>query len=76
MFYAYVLENPEKRLYIGSTENLERRVKQHQEGSARWSSLYGSWELAYSETFLTCSEAKKRERMLKSGKANQNLRAF
>jgi putative endonuclease len=76
MFYVYVLKNPANRLYIGSTENLEKRVKQHQEGGARWTSTHRPWELVYSETYLTRAEAMKRERALKSGKANQDLRAF
>jgi hypothetical protein len=29
MFYAFVLENPRGRLYIVHTDDLERRLKQH-----------------------------------------------
>ncbi len=74
MYYVYVLRNPEGRLYIGSTEDLEKRVKRHQEGGVRWTSSHGPWELAYHESFPTRSEAMRRERVLKSGKANQELR--
>jgi putative endonuclease len=74
MYYIYVLRNLKGRLYIGSAENLERRIKRHQEGSVRWTSGRGPWELAYHETFATRSEAMTRERTLKSGKANQELR--
>jgi putative endonuclease len=76
MFYVYVLKNPEERLYIGSTENLEKRVKRHQDGGVQWTSSHGPWQLVYSETFSSRSEAIHREKVLKSGKANQDLRKF
>ena len=76
MYYVYVLKNLEGRLYIGSTEDLEKRVKRHQDGGVRWTSSHGPWKLAYYETFSTRSEAMRREHILKSGKANQDLREF
>ena len=76
MYYVYVLRNPSGRLYIGSTENLEKRVMRHKSGGVRWTSEHGPWELVYTETYNTRSEAMKRERILKSGIANQSLRAF
>jgi putative endonuclease len=76
MYYVYVLRNPSGKLYIGSTENLEERVKRHKEGGVRWTSAHGPWELAYSETYSTRAEAMRKEKGLKSGKANQELRAF
>ena len=36
LYFVYVLKNPEGRLYIGFTSNLERRVSQHQEGEGGW----------------------------------------
>ena len=73
MFYVYVLRNPSGRLYIGQTDNLDKRVKRHQIGGVRWTSAHGPWELAYNETYSTRSEAMRRERVLKVGKANQEL---
>ncbi len=69
-----MLRNPEGRLYIGFTKNLEKRVKRHQDGEVRWTSQHGPWQMVYSETFSTRPESMKRERILKSGKANQDLR--
>jgi predicted GIY-YIG superfamily endonuclease len=28
-YWTYVLENPEGRYYVGHTENLERRIREH-----------------------------------------------
>ena len=35
-YYVYVLQNPEGRLYIGFTTDLEKRVRRHQEDKAGW----------------------------------------
>ncbi len=74
MFYVYVLRNLEGRLYIGSTQDLDGRVTRHKSGGVRWTSQHGPWELAYSEAFETRAEAVRRERVLKTGRANQELR--
>ena len=74
MYFVYVLRNPEGRLYIGFTADLERRLQQHQEGKAGWTRGRGPWELVLSETFANRTEAMRRERSLKRGKANQELR--
>ena len=73
-YFVYVLKNPEDQLYIGSTANLDARVRRHQEGKAGWTSSRGPWELMYVESFPSRSEAVRRERHLKTGKANQELR--
>ncbi len=74
MFFVYVLRNPQGRLYVGFTEDLERRVKQHQENQGGWTRGKGPWELAEYEVFASRDEALRRERNLKRGKQNQELR--
>jgi putative endonuclease len=74
MYYVYVLRNTSGRLYIGFTSDLNRRVKQHQEGEGGWTSKRGPWELVHYETFVDRVEAMRRERNLKRGKINQELR--
>ena len=73
-FSVYVLRNPGGQLYIGQTESLERRVAAHNAGVSRWTAGRGPWELVYREDFATRSEAIRRERALKSGRLNQELR--
>ena len=69
MFAVYVLRNPAGQLYIGQTAELARRLAQHQQGEARWTRARGPWELVYLETHASRSEAMRRERELKSGRA-------
>ena len=73
-YYVYVLRNPKGQLYIGSTNDLDRRVQQHQQGETRWTRNRGPWELVLSESFPTRADAMRRERNLKRGRANQQLR--
>jgi putative endonuclease len=74
-FTVYVLRNSEGRLYIGQTSTLSERLGQHESGEARWTATRGPWELVCSEEFVTRAEAMRRERALKTGRLNQELRA-
>ncbi|MFH1559992.1 MAG: GIY-YIG nuclease family protein [Chloroflexota bacterium] len=74
MFYVYVLRNSQGQLYVGFTADLERRVRQHQEGKAGWTRTRGPWELVHYETFSDRAEALQRERNLKRGRTNKGLR--
>ncbi|MBA7675904.1 hypothetical protein ES703_84143 [subsurface metagenome] len=73
-YFVYVLQNPERRLYIGFTSDLDRRVRQHQEGKGGWTRSRGPWKLVYYEVFTDRLEAMRRERNLKTGKLNKELR--
>jgi putative endonuclease len=78
MYFLYILQ-PETtgRYYIGSTDSLSRRIKQHNDpaygGSKTTKRFKGPWELAYFESFATRSEAMAREKQLKSWKSRRAL---
>jgi len=76
MFYVYVLKNGKGRLYVGHTNNLERRITEHNTGLSPYTKNRGPWELAYSESFDTRGEAMKREKFLKSGKGRELLKSI
>lgn len=68
LFTVYILRTSANTLYIGQTNNLERRLKQHQSHtslSARYMKLFSSFELVYSEQFGTRAASMKRELQLK-----------
>jgi hypothetical protein len=46
MYFVYVLQNPQGRIYIGFTTHLEKRIQQHQQGEAGWTRARGPWKLA------------------------------
>ncbi len=69
MFYLYILQNDKDSFYIGTTNNLERRLHQHNGGQSKYTKYKGSWKVVYTEYFETRSEAMKREYYLKSQKS-------
>jgi len=67
-YLVYILRTSKNTLYIGQTNNLEKRIKEHREKSARsakYIRYFDSFELVYSETLATRSESMKREAQLK-----------
>lgn len=67
MFYTYMLECADGTLYIGATNDLERRVHQHNHAKqgAHYTKIRRPVLLKYSETFTTLKEARSREAELK-----------
>lgn len=67
-FTVYILRTSSNTLYIGQTNNLEKRLKEHQgksNKSAKYIRYFDSFKLVYSEEYPTRIEAMKRERELK-----------
>ena len=74
-FYVYFLKSLRNNdLYIGSTENLEKRVMLHNSGKVRSTQFYRPWQLLGQEIYNTRSEAAQRERFLKSHQQRELLR--
>ena len=68
MFTVYVIQSILHHYrYVGLTDNLKRRINQHQEGKERTTAPYRRYKLIYTEVFLTRAEARKKEKYLKSG---------
>ena len=68
MYYSYVIwSNKLLKRYIGSTQNIEKRLNQHNSGKTPFTLRGIPWILIYSESFETKDEAIRREKFLKSG---------
>ncbi|HZE86598.1 MAG TPA: GIY-YIG nuclease family protein [Methylomirabilota bacterium] len=67
IFYVYILECSDKTYYIGCTNNLSKRLKEHNssKNGAHYTKIRRPVTLKYSETFLTLLEARSREAALK-----------
>lgn len=77
MFYTYVLRSAKKGiLYKGSTEDLNRRLLEHNSGMVNFTSKFLPWDLVYWEEFPTRSEAMRREKFFKSGKGRELLKTL
>lgn len=67
MFFVYILECADKTLYIGSTNDLEKRLHQHNnsKSGAHYTKIRRPVILKYSEKLKTYTEARKKEAELK-----------
>lgn len=67
MYYVYILKSKKDgKLYTGHTEDLKKRLAEHNSGKVRSTALRRPFILVYSEAFPTRSEARWRERHLKT----------
>ncbi len=65
--FVYILECADKTYYVGSTNNLERRVHQHNhaKSGAHYTKIRRPVVLKYHEEVATLAEARAREAELK-----------
>ncbi len=70
MNFVYILQSKEtRRYYIGSTNNLERRLQEHNFGKTKSLKYLRPMILAFSKSFQTMHEAKKMKLKLKKMKS-------
>jgi putative endonuclease len=66
-YYFYVLQSEiDHSYYRGQTEDLDYRVRKHNNAESKSTKSKRPWKLVYSEEFATRSEAVRREQFLKS----------
>jgi putative endonuclease len=67
-YIVYVLRSFEGFQYTGMTEDIDKRILEHNNKSLSfWTKRGRDWKLIYQEQFEDKSEALKREKWLKSG---------
>lgn len=76
MYHVYLLRSKKNgTFYIGYTNNIVRRLKEHNSGLIGYTNKYMPWEIVYYESFLSLDDAKRREKSLKYfGKAYSGLK--
>jgi len=76
MYFVYVIKSLSRNyIYVGLTNNLERRFRQHQDGTSKTTKPYRPFKLLFSEAFLTRLEAREREKYLKSGAGKEYIKS-
>ncbi len=75
MWYVYVLKSlKNKSWYIGCTNDLKSRLKEHNSGKSEYTKNFMPWKIIYYEAGINKKEAFKRERYLKSGYGRRYLK--
>lgn len=65
MYYTYILKSLKNNdIYIGSTENIDNRIKKHNSGKVKSTKGYRPWVLLETKEFETRGEAFKKRNVL------------
>ena len=77
MYYVYVIKSLVKNyIYVGMTNDIERRVLEHNSEENKSTKAYKPFILIHKEQFETRIEARKREKYLKSGIGKEFLKSI
>ncbi|TVR74474.1 MAG: GIY-YIG nuclease family protein [Sphaerobacteraceae bacterium] len=73
-FYVYITTNRSGGLYIGVTNDLDRRIAEHKGGEITgFTQRYNLHRLVYVEEFSSIREAKDREKQLKGWRREKKI---
>lgn len=76
MFYTYVLiSETDSKLYIGYTDDLHKRLEEHQKGKVVSTAHRRPLKLIYYEACLNAKDALKREKYFKTGFGRRFLKS-
>lgn len=67
MYFTYVLQDSNKKLYVGFCQDLTKRLHQHNTGKVKSTKYRKPLKLVYYEACLNKEKAVKREKYFKSG---------
>lgn len=72
MFYIYCIESIiDKELYFGITQDLNRRIKEHNQKLNFSTKRYAPWKIIYYEACLNKKDATRRELYLKTSQGRR-----
>ena len=73
-FYVYVIKSIEKKsvTYVGYTNNIKKRIEQHNKGKGAKFTRGRKWSLIYKEKFTSKGEAISREYYIKNNRTLRN----
>ncbi len=75
MYYTYILQSQKNdRWYTGSTNDLRKRLKLHNEGKSNFTNKYKPYDIVYYEACKNENDARSRELYLKTGMGKRYLK--
>ena len=73
----YILQSESSgKFYVGSTDDLDRRLSEHQRGQTPSTRGRGPWRLVYQEQFASLLEAHRRELDIKRWKSAKLIKTL
>jgi putative endonuclease len=75
MYFVYILRSlKDNKKYIGLTNDLQKRLAEHNNGKCSATKNRRPFELLHYETFSVREEAAKREKFFKTGKGREFIK--
>jgi len=77
MFFVYAIKSEQRNyIYVGLTNDIDRRILQHNTGKSKTTKPYTPFRLIYTEQCQTRLQARAREKYLKSGSGKEFLKSL
>ena len=76
-FYVYAMVSLKcNRIYVGMSQDVPRRLTQHNQGQVRSTKPYTPWRLFFSEPVGDSGQARTKEKYYKTASGKRKLRAI
>ena len=74
-YYVYCIKSNRKNwLYVGMTNDIDRRIRQHQAGYSKSTAHYRPFKLIFKERYPDSNTARAREKYLKTSSGKRYIR--
>lgn len=75
MYYVYIIYSEKiEKIYKGSTNDLIKRIKEHNNKKVKSTKNGNPWKLIYYEAFINKADALIEEKFLKTGRGRERLK--
>ena len=75
MYYVYIIKSEKTgKIYTGSTEDLRKRISEHNIGKVVSTKTLRPWKIIYYEAFDSKNNARREELFLKTGKGRERVK--
>jgi len=72
-YRVYVIQNREGKFYVGLSDDVDRRIDQHNSGVSKWTRAKGLWTLTWQSEEMNLADARKLELLLKRQKGGDGF---
>lgn len=74
-YFVYILKSIEyDKTYVGMTNNLERRLSEHNAGKSIYTRKFKPWKLVYKEEVLDRKSAREKEKYYKTSAGRKKIK--
>ena len=74
-YFVYAIKSEkDERIYVGFSENVQRRVKEHNAGKTKSTKGFRPWALIFTQECTTRLQARELEKYYKSGIGKEKLK--